>query len=367
MVSGGGHLPLGYNHKSLLKIADAKIHDRFLKNNVSFTFGPPPDATKLYKSTFRPVSPYKNMKKVHLTPDISGELANENALRAAFVKHHYNTSTDASDYSVISFAGANHGSTLATLSLSTSPQKANLPMKENWTILDFPDNKSDESRVLENYEHAIRKGDGKVAAVIVSPLQSLTYQNASGDFYKNLRNIAAEHGITFIVDETFTGCGASGTYWAHEQWKLDHQPDLVTFGRRTQASGFYATRDFLPKEAGWQFFNRQTADGTRMIQYQTIQKTIKSEGLVEKTKTMGEKLQESLKSVSGISNVRGLGTMVAFDTPNIDANLDLIHKLKLNGVNVSASGAKTIALRPALIFSEKHLNEFVATLRKSLR
>ena len=366
MVSGGGHLPLGYNHRSLLKLIDSKIYDRFLQNNISFTFAPPTDIQKLHDSILKPVAPHEFLDRVHLTPDATGELANENAIRAASVKHHYNSGGDSSDYSVISFAGTNHGSTLATLSLSTNPQKTNLPMMENWTILDFPESESDEARVLESYEQALKQGEGKVAAVIVSPLQILTHQCATRDFYNTLRNMAAKSGVSFIVDETFTGCGASGSFWAHEQWELDQIPDIVTFGKRTQASGFYAAKDFLPAGSQWEFFNSQTGDGVRLIQYKTINETICDENLVEKTKYAGIHLKKSLQSIDKISNVRGLGTMLAFDTENIDTNFELIHNLRLNGVNVTAAGANSIALRPALIFEEKHSNEFISTLKATL-
>lgn len=376
MVSGGGHLPLGYNHDSLLKLADNKIYDRFLQNNTSFTFAPPTDIIELHDDILRPATPHESLDRVHLSSDINGELANESAIRAAMVRHHFahgdttfNTSYENpnNDYRVISFAGANHGSTLATLSLSTNIAKTNLPMKENWSVLDFPKSESEEGRVLESFESALREGDGKVAAVIISPLQGLTYHHASADFYNKLRNLAHEHGVSFIVDETFTGCGASGSFWAHTQWNLDKVPDIVTFGRRTQASGFYSAKNFLPANAEWNFFNQKTGDGVRLIQYKAIQETIKANDLITKTKTVGDSLRSSLEKVENIKNVRGLGTMLAFDTPNMDTNLELIHNLKKNGVNVSAAGTTSIATRPALIFEERHAKEFVSTLKKSLR
>lgn len=376
MVSGGGHLALGYNHASLLNLIDSKQYDRFLQNNISFTFGPPTDIVELHNNILKPMSPHADLSRVHLSSDLSGELANENAIRAAMVRHHFAHGDTAfnpsyenpnNDYRVIAFSGSNHGSTLATLSLSTNIQKTNLPMKENWSVLDFPESRSDEARALEDFESELRKGDGKVAAVIIAPLQALTYQHASHDFYNQLRNLAAEHNIAFIVDETFTGCGGTGTFWGHSQWKLDKHPDIVTFGRRTQASGFYAEPNFLPDEAEWNFFNSKTGDGVRLIQYKAIQDAIKAGDLVQKTKSVGESLKHSLEKVDHVKNVRGLGTMIAFDTPSMDKNIELIHTLKRNGVNVAAAGTHSIATRPALIFEEKHAKEFVSTLKKSLR
>ena len=57
--------------------------------------------------------------------------------------------------------------------------------------------------------------------------------------------MAKDEGIPFVVDETKTGLGASGKNWAHEYWYLhdDQVPDFVTFGGKSNLSGFYSTLD----------------------------------------------------------------------------------------------------------------------------
>jgi len=374
MLSGGGHLPLGYNHDSLVKVMDKKTYDRFIHNNVSFTFGPSEDVSDLHRTILRPVSPHKSLDRVHLSTDISGELANENAIRAAMIRHEFATGAlsantcqlPSTNYQVVAFKGAHHGSTLAMLSLSQHPQKTNLPMK-NWTVLDFPKSQSDEARVIESFEQTLKTSHGNVAAVIVEPLQSLTYSYASPSFYNHLRKIAHDHSVTFIVDETATGCGASGAFWAHEKWNLEQAPDLVTFGRRTQASGFYARRDFLPKSSSWHFFNARNGDGLRLVQFKVIQDVIKNEHLLNKVASTGASLKSELEKVDQISNVRGFGTLLAFDTKDMKTNQTLIRALRNHGVNVASLGSNSIAIKPALIFDGKHSNEFVATLRKSVK
>lgn len=378
MISGGGHLPLGYNHNSFIKTMDSKIYDKYLQNTISFSFFPPiEEAIDFHERLLLRVVPHESLKQVHLYPDISGGLANENAIKAAMIRHHH-TKCDAHsthhdsfhnpnhDYQVISFAGSNHGNTFGTLSLSNHPQKINLPMK-NWTVLDFPEDHEDEARVLENFEHSIKSQSGSVACVIIEPLQSLTYEHACPDFYNQLRNIAHEHDVAFIVDETSTGCGASGTFWAHEQWKLDREPDIVTFGKRTQSSGFYTREDFVPKDCPWELFKLTAGDGVKLLQMRNIIEVIKKDHLLDKVKQTGENLRKSLETVDGITNVRGLGNMIAFDTPSMEANVKLLRNLKSSGVNIAAAGVKSIATKPALIFEEKHSKEFLSVLKKSIR
>lgn len=84
-----------------------------------------------------------------------------------------------------------------------------------------------------------------IAAVIVEPIQAEGGDNhASPAFFNQIRNIAKEHGVAFIVDEVQTGVCATGTFWAHEQWNLDTPPDIVTFAKKMQACGFYHTEEY---------------------------------------------------------------------------------------------------------------------------
>ena len=80
--------------------------------------------------------------------------------------------------------------------------------------------------------------------MIIEPISSFENRQATPSFYKKLRALAAEEGITFIVDETKTGMGQSGKMWAHEHWWLQDKdggaPDMVTFGGKAGISGYFS-------------------------------------------------------------------------------------------------------------------------------
>lgn len=57
----------------------------------------------------------------------------------------------------------------------------------------------------------------------------------SSELISQIGQIAHEAGALLIVDETNTGCGATGNFWAYN----GDQADYVTFGKRTQATGYY--------------------------------------------------------------------------------------------------------------------------------
>jgi 4-aminobutyrate aminotransferase-like enzyme len=84
--------------------------------------------------------------------------------------------------------------------------------------------------------------------MIVEPISSIDFCNATPAFYKKLRLMAKTEGIPFIVDETKTGMGQTGKMWGHELWYLQDRdggcPDMMTFGGKAGISGFYSTYDF---------------------------------------------------------------------------------------------------------------------------
>ena len=83
----------------------------------------------------------------------------------------------------------------------------------------------------------------QVGAIIVEPISSIANQMATPSFFKDLRVMAKNEGIPFIVDETKTGLGSTGKYWGHEHWHClgEKTPDYVSFGGKSGITGFYAT------------------------------------------------------------------------------------------------------------------------------
>jgi len=60
--------------------------------------------------------------------------------------------------------------------------------------------------------------------------------------------VSLQHGIGFLVDEVQTGCGATGTFWAHEHFNLTDTPDIVTFSKKMLTGGFFHKESFKPQQ-----------------------------------------------------------------------------------------------------------------------
>ena len=331
-----------------------------------------------------------------------GSCSNENAFKAAFIWYQTkkrggrppgpedmdscmsNRAPGTPDLAVLSFNGAFHGRLLGCMSATHSKaiHKVDIPAFD-WPSVDFPrmrypldefaaENAEEEARCLALAEEAIAESHAAqdrpdVAAVIVEPIQAEGGDNhASHGFFRKLRDVAARHGVAFIVDEVQTGGGSTGTFWAHERWGLDEPPDIVTFSKKMQTGGYYTRPEFRPKE-GYRIFNTWMGDPGKMIQLQAFLDTVEEERLLENTKITGEYLLAGLEELQEnrpgtFSRARGVGTYCAVDLPTPAKRDQLVASLRMYGVECAGSGDVTLRLRPALIFRPRHASEFLGIL-----
>ena len=174
--------------------------------------------------------------------------------------------------------------------------------------------------------------------------------------------------------------------WNHQLWQLDDNkhgglPDIVTFAKKTQISGYYYKKYLAPKE-GYRIFNTWCGDPVRLLLCDALIKTIKEENLDKQVSKVGTSLISSLESLSQlysnkIANVRGQGTFIALDCVDENGNVnsndagyirdDIISELRNEGIIVGSCGKSSIRMRPALIMEEKHGVLFVEALEKVLK
>jgi 4-aminobutyrate aminotransferase/(S)-3-amino-2-methylpropionate transaminase len=160
--------------------------------------------------------------------------------------------------------------------------------------------------------------------------------------------------------------------WAHEYWELDTPPDFVTFSKKMQAAGFYhRPADRAP--APYQNFNTWIGDPMRALQMGVIVEEIRRHDLLRTVRESGEALMAGLRRMERahagkIANVRGLGTLIAFDFPSAALRDAFASTMRNGGVQISGCGERSIRLRPMLIFTPTHadllLRHIDATLAK---
>jgi len=323
-----------------------------------------------------------------------GSCANETAYKAVFMSHQRkirgdsaytpeelascmkNEAPGAPNLSIMSFKGGFHGRLFGSLSTTRSKalHKVDIPAF-NWPQASFPqlkypldqheaENRKEEDRCLAEVQDVLKSGRDQIVGLVVEPIQGEGGDNyATPYFFQQLRKITKESGVALIVDEVQTGVGATGKFWAHEHWGLDSPPDVVTFSKKMQAAGFYHSMDLRPRE-GYRNFNTWLGDPIRALQAGVIIKEINDNRLLENVQITGNYLKDGLHDLQKrhpnlVSNVRGVGTFLAFDLPTPELQDKFIQKLRQNGVEATGSGVKSVRFRPMLIFAPKHAEQFL--------
>jgi L-lysine 6-transaminase len=310
-----------------------------------------------------------------------GALAVENAMKVAFdwkARKLGRTLADtADDLVILHFRDAFHGRSGYTLSVTnTDPVKTGLFPKFRWPRIHNPalgldldgqptgDIAASEARAVREIEAAFREFDGKIAAILIEPMQG-----EGGDhhfrpeFLRELRRFADEREALLVFDEVQTGFFGSGKPW---MWQLlGVRPDVVAFGKKTQVCGLYAgTRVDEVEGNVFQKAGRinSTWGGnlTDMVRCRRFIDIILGEKLAENVTVQGQRLVAGLRELArergGFSNVRGVGSLIAFTLESTPTRDELLKKLYDAGLLAIKSGTDAIRFRLPLVISAAEID-----------
>src|SRR4051812_7804035 len=300
-----------------------------------------------------------------------GALAVENALKVAFDWKSRLNEAQGRDSElgtrVLHLRGAFHGRSGYTLSLTnTDPNKVARFPKFDWPRIDAPylrpeaDMDAVEAESLRQARAAFEAHPHDIACFIAEPIQG-----EGGDrhfrpqFFAAMRELCDEFDALLIFDEVQTGCGLTGTAWAHQQ--LGVMPDVVAFGKKTQVCGIMAGRrvDEVPDNVFAVSSRINSTWGGNlvdMVRSRRILETIESDGLFLRAAEMGAYLLAGLGELAAqlpdsIADVRGRGLMCAFSLRSGQARDAMLSQLWDRGVIMLGSGPDSVRFRPALTVS----------------
>ncbi|XP_052816100.1 4-aminobutyrate aminotransferase, mitochondrial-like isoform X2 [Mya arenaria] len=387
-------LPLGYNHPAMIAAATDPANLATFVNRPALGVYPPADWVARLQGALIDIAPPGFR---HVQTMACGACSVEHGMKAMFIKYMSdrrggapftkeemdtslrNQQPGAPNLSVLSFDNAFHGRTMGCLGLTHTKwiHKIDFPAPD-WPIARFPvlqypledfveENIAEEKMCLEMVEDLIEKWGRKgmpVAGVAVEPIQGEGGDNmASQDFFQGLRDITNQRGIGLLMDEVQTGCGATGTFWAHEQFNLTDTPDVVTFSKKMLTGGFFHKDSFKPKE-GYRIFNTWVGDPAKVSLLEAVVKVIQTDGLLDQVRITGTHLLNGLKNMQEkypgvLSKARGLGTHCAIDFNEAAIRDKVMARLREKGVHTGGSGVSTLRFRPALILQTKHVDIFL--------
>lgn len=227
----------------------------------------------------------------------SGAEANENAIKLAS----FRTGKDR----MLAFRHSFHGRTSAAVAVTDNP-KIVAPFNANQkvTFVDLND--------IDGVETELAKGD--VAGVILEGIQGVGGIRVPEDsFLRALRRVTKEYGAVLILDEIQSGCGRTGTYFAHQQAGIE--PDLITIAKGIAngfpiggvliSPAFEAAKGMLGSTFGGNYLAMAAGIAVADI--------MQEEHLIDHAREMGDYLRTRIPASPKIKEVRGRGLMLGIE------------------------------------------------------
>ena len=265
--------------------------------------------------------------------------------------------------SYIAFIGAFHGRTFGALSLTASKASQRRrfgPLLSSVFHAPFPTASrgitTDES--IERIEElfATVASPESVAAVFVEPIQGEGgYLVPPDDFLPRLRELTAKHGILLVADEVQSGMGRTGHLLAVEHWGVE--PDIVCLAKGI-ASGlplgaFIARAEQMswpPGSHGSTFGGNPVACAAGLATLDLLEG-----GLMENASRVGAVLQDGLREIASdhkdVTDVRGLGLMLAFEMRTPELASRVVQRAFERGLLLLTAGTRAVRISPPLVLS----------------
>ena len=270
----------------------------------------------------------------------SGADANEGAIKLA---RRYGGLHRNGAYEIITFEGAFHGRTLATM--SASGKKAFEPLFEP-KVSGFPKARLND---LASVERLITD---KTVGVMLEPIQGEAgVWPATDQFLRELSDLTKAHGLLLIVDEIQTGMGRTGKLFHYEHAGVE--PDIMTLGKGigggVPLAALLATRSASCFEHGDQggTFNGNPlmcAAGLAVLEQ------VSQPGFLRSVVDTGLYLESELQRMSarhGLGEVRGRGLLLALDLKHPIAG-SIVAEAFEDGVLLNAPRSDALRFMPAL-------------------
>jgi acetylornithine/N-succinyldiaminopimelate aminotransferase len=270
------------------------------------------------------------------------------------VRKYQDIAGDPERYRVITFAGAFHGRTMATIAAGGSEKY----------LEGFEPKVDGFDQVPLGDLDAVRAAVGpQTAAILAEPIQGEGgIHVASADFLRGLREIADAHGLLLFFDEVQSGMGRTGRLFAHE-W-VATTPDLMAVAKglgggfpvgACLATGKVAAA-FAPGSHGSTFGGNPLA----MAVGNAVLDIVLDDEFLTRVGVMGGVLQRRLAllvaSYPGVfAEVRGMGLMLGLKC--VISNRTVVSKLLERGLLSIPAGDNVVRLLPPLIIGEGEIDE----------
>lgn len=340
-------------------------------------------------------------------PCSGGSEAVEAAIR--FARHHHYETGRRSKYKVIARWASYHGNTLGAASLS-----GGVPRRAKWDplLVPFPHvepcycyrcpfrSTYPDCGLLcaEKLETAIlREGPDSVAAFIAEPIVGATAGVVipPDGYFRRIREICDKYDVLFIADEVMTGFGRTGRWFAMEHWGV--LPDMMTLGKGI-TSGYVPMGALVVRESLMAPAEPRVSDFGNIHTFSyhpvaaaascAVMEILERESLVERSRTMGERLLAELRARLGehplVGDIRGLGMFAGVEIVRDRATRDpfpreadvaarVVDRCARRGVRPYSGGGMSeavtgdhVMIAPPFVATEDEIRAIVSALAASI-
>jgi acetylornithine/N-succinyldiaminopimelate aminotransferase len=296
----------------------------------------------------------------------SGAEANEGAIKLA--RKYAHTVLKITDPVILTAHASFHGRTLATVTATGQPkyQQNFSPLIPGFHYVPYND--------FGAIESAITELDGRVAAIMLEPLQGEGGVNPGQvEYFKQVRKLCDDQGILLILDEVQVGMGRSGKYWGYEQ--LGIEPDIFTSAKglgggvpigATLCKSFCNV--FQPGDHASTYGGNPFVCAVALAVCQTLER----ENVLANVQARGEQLRAGLQQLAAkypeILEVRGWGLITGLELQaesKINA-IDIVKAAMEAGLLLVPAGVKVVRFVPPLIVSAAEIDQAVGIVDQVL-
>jgi ornithine--oxo-acid transaminase len=254
-----------------------------------------------------------------------------------------------------------HGRTLGIVSFSTDPEARGGfgPYLPGFKAIPFGDADALEAAITPNTVGFLVEPIQGEAGVIIPP----------AGYFRRVRELCTQHGVTLILDEIQTGLGRTGRMLAEEHEGIEADVTLVG---KALGGGFYPISAVLsntevlgvlqPGQHGSTFGGNPLACAVA----RAALKVLVEEGLVEASETRGRQFLDGLRAIRSnrVREVRGRGLMLAveLDEPARPA----VEALRELGILAKETHGRTIRFSPPLVITEGEVDWALERIAKVL-
>jgi acetylornithine/N-succinyldiaminopimelate aminotransferase len=296
----------------------------------------------------------------------SGSEANEGAIKLA---RKWGRKVKGGAFEIVTFDGAFHGRTLATMSASGKP---------GWDTMFAPQVSGFPKAALNDLASVERLITARTVAVMIEPVQGEAgVVPATVEFLRALRTLTREHRCLLIVDEIQTGMGRTGKLFAYEHVArdVDEAPDIMTLAKGLGAgvplAALCAKEEVTVFEHGEQggTFNGNplmTAVGCAVLT--ALLRPGFLDDVTAKGIYLGERLTDLVKEL-GLSHERGWGLLRALDL-GADIAADVVTEARERldpGLLLNAPRPHLLRFMPALTVTRDEIDRMIDGVRTAIR